>query len=300
MNEWIAFVKEHFYFPILDQIGGPSLGILITFLLVAESIWILRPRKISRWERIKTNFGVAISALLVLRIALIPFLVLTAQWAYTQGWGLLNWLHLPHLLEFVTGFLLLDYGIYFWHVLNHRIPFLWRFHNVHHIDLDLDVTTAFRFHFGEILLSCFFRGLMILLLGAPVVLVLVYEVVFELATNFHHSNWKLPYGLEKTLARFIVTPRMHGIHHSIVERETNSNYSSVLNLWDRMHRSIKLNIPQEKIDIGVPAYRDPNEQTVFKLLWMPFQKQRSWKLPDGTAPEREKDLPEKREGKLVR
>lgn len=289
MDELINFVKQYFYFEFFDKLGVPVLFVFTLCLFVAETVRQLRKRKVSRWQRIKTNAGIAATALFALRVGLIPALVLVAKWTESTGVGLLNWVELPQWLVYVLGFVLLDYGNYLWHVLNHKWAFLWRFHNVHHIDMDLDVTTALRFHFGEVLLSAFFRGFIILAIGAPYLLVLVYEIFFEAATNFHHTNWRLPFKLEKLLNRFIVTPRMHGIHHSIVQRETNSNYSIVFNCWDRLHRTIRLNIPQDEINFGVPSYRDPKEQTVRNLLIMPFRKQRPWQLPDGQIPERKTD-----------
>lgn len=289
MDKLINFFEQYFYFEILDQWGSPLLMVLFVFLLIAETRRRLRKRKTSRWDRIKTNIGVAVTAMMALRLALIPALVLFAKWAEDDGFGMLNWMEMPAWITYVSGFLLLDYGNYLWHVLNHQFNFLWRFHNVHHIDLDLDVTTAVRFHFGEVLFSVIFRGLMILLIGPPFMLVLVYEIVFEGANLFHHSNWRLPYKLEKALSWFIVTPRMHGVHHSIVKRETDSNYSVVFNCWDRLHRTIRLNIPQQQINIGVPSYRNPEEQSTIKLLLMPFRKPRPWQLPDGSIPDRKSD-----------
>lgn len=289
MDEVVNFLMQHFYFEVFDKWGVPILIVFTLFLFIAETVRQLRKRKISRWKRIKMNAGVAVTAFFTLRVALIPALVLVAKWAEAVGVGLLNWIELPQWLVYLLGFGLLDYGNYLWHVLNHKLAFLWRFHNVHHTDLDLDVTTAVRFHFGEVLLSAFFRGLIIMAIGAPYLLILAYEIFFEAATNFHHTNWRLPFKLEKVLNWVIVTPRMHGIHHSIVQRETNSNYSIVFNCWDRLHRTIRLNIRQNEIDIGVPSYRDPKEQTIKNLLIMPFRKQRPWQLPGGQIPERTTD-----------
>lgn len=289
MDELINFFEQYFYFEMLDQWGAPLLVAFFIFLLIAETRRRLRKRKTDRWNRIKTNIGVAVTAMMALRLALIPALVLFAKWAEEEGIGLLNWLQMPGWITYVVGFLLLDYGNYLWHVLNHRFNFLWRFHNVHHIDLDLDVTTAVRFHFGEVLLSVIFRGLVILLIGPPFILVLVYEIIFEGANLFHHSNWRLPYRVEKALSWLIVTPRMHGVHHSIVKRETDSNYSVIFNCWDRLHRTIRLNIPQQQINIGVPSYRNPEEQNIKNLILMPFRKPRPWHLPDGRVPERKSD-----------
>ena len=174
---------------------------------------------------------------------------------------------------------------------NHRVPFFWRFHNVHHTDLELDVTTAARFHFGEILFSIPFRLLLVVLLGIPPLVYLVFEIVFESASVFHHSNWRLSLGLERILNHVIVTPRMHGIHHSIVERETDSNWGTIFCWWDKIHRSLRRDIPQAEITIGVAAFRDEEELTVGKLLTLPFKEQRPWRLPSGEVPEREPQRP---------
>lgn len=274
------------FFPIFDQIGAPLLAAFFLFLFGAETVRRLRKRRILRWTRIKRNLGVASIAFLALRLVQIPIFVFLAKWAESIQIGLGNWLSWSAWIEYPLAFLILDYGSYTWHRLNHHFSFLWRFHNVHHVDLDLDVTTALRFHAGEILIGIFYRGLFVVLAGPPYLLVLIYEIIFEAATNFHHSNWKLPYKLEKWLSYTIVTPRMHGIHHSIVQRETDSNYSVIFSFWDRLHHTIRLNIPQDEINIGVPSYRDFEEQTIGKLLILPFQQQRPWQLPNGSVPER--------------
>lgn len=252
-----------------------------------ETVRQLRKRRVSRWTRIRRNIGVASVALPALRLVQIPLFVALAKWAEEVQFGVLHWVSWPAWIAYPLAFLILDYGSYTWHWLNHRFPFLWRFHNVHHIDPDLDVTTAFRFHAGEILIGVIYRGAFVLLAGPPYLLVLIYEIIFEAATNFHHTNWRLPYSFEKWLSYLIVTPRMHGIHHSIVKKETDSNYSVIFSFWDRLHHTIRLNIHQDEIDTGVPSYRDPDEQTVGKLLTLPMKKQRPWQLPDGTVPERQ-------------
>ena len=161
-------------------------------------------------------------------------------------------------------------------MLNHKISLLWRFHLVHHSDPDLDVTTAIRFHFGEMIGSVLYRGSFVLLSGASAMNVLIYEILFEGATQFHHSNWKLPYKLEKALSTIIVTPRMHGIHHSMVRQETDSNYSVIFSFWDRLHQTMRLNVAQDIIVTGVPSYSNPDELTVGYLLKLPFTKIRKW------------------------
>jgi sterol desaturase/sphingolipid hydroxylase (fatty acid hydroxylase superfamily) len=271
---------------IMDRIGFLVLGTGFLALFLLESKFQLRKRVQSRVARILTNSLVGICSYALLRFAFLPAVVWLAY--HNQHWHIgLNYLYaLPAPLEFAIGFMVLDYFNYVWHILLHKLPFLWRFHYVHHSDLDLDVTTAIRFHFGELITSIVFRGAVVVLTGATPLLVLVYEIAFELATNFHHSNWKLPYAVEKKLNWLVVTPRMHGIHHSIVRRETDSNYAVIFSCWDRLHQTLRLNVFQEEITIGVPAHRDAKELTPWILLKMPFTKIHPWKLPNGHEPKR--------------
>ncbi|AKD05543.1 sterol desaturase family protein [Pontibacter korlensis] len=280
------------FFPKFDKVGVPLLGVAAAALLILEAKRQLRRRTRPKVERLLENGSLAATALPALRLLLLPALYGTARWSVRNHFGLLPRLTLPRWAQHMFGFVLLDYGNYLWHMLMHKSSILWRFHNVHHIDLDLDVSTAWRFHVGENFASVPFRGGVVALLGVPAPLVLFYEVIFEGCTAFHHSNLRLPYKLEKQLCKLIVTPRMHGIHHSIVQRETNSNYSVIFSWWDRLHQTLRLNVPQQEITIGVPAYQDPSEQTLSYLLRLPFQKQRAWQLPDGTVPEREELLPQ--------
>lgn len=277
------------FHPILDVYAAPVLLALFGFLLFAEYRWSLRRWVQGFFRRLLTNIGVAVPTFLVMRLALIPALVAAGYWAQQNEFGLLYLLRLPQggWLHAALAFLLLDYSLYLWHVLSHKVPLLWRFHNVHHTDLDLGVSTAIRFHFGEMFLSGIFRAIAVLLIGAGPVVVLVYEVVFEASVAFHHSNWRLPFWLERPLSWIFVTPRMHGIHHSVVHRETDSNWSNLFNIWDRAHRTIRLDIPQDQITVGVPGYREGHDLSVIGLLTMPFRRQREyWRLPDGTSPDR--------------
>ncbi|HJZ12934.1 MAG TPA: sterol desaturase family protein, partial [Acidobacteriota bacterium] len=224
---------------------------------------------------------------ILLRLAILPAGLFVAGWSAQSGFGLLHWIRLPAWMEMIAGFLLLDLTFYYWHIMNHKLALFWRFHNVHHIDLDLDVSTAFRFHFMEMVFSIGFRSLQVAFLGVTPLLFLVFEGIFQAATEFHHSNWRLPFQMERLLVRIIVTPRMHGIHHSIVQNETDSNFSTIFSFWDRLHRTIRLNIPQQEITIGVPAYLDPSYQRLIVLLWLPFRKQKEyWLRDDGTRPAR--------------
>jgi sterol desaturase/sphingolipid hydroxylase (fatty acid hydroxylase superfamily) len=159
---------------------------------------------------------------------------------------------------------------------------------VHHSDPDLDVTTALRFHVCELGFSAGFRALQIAIIGPSVAAYVAYEAVFQAGVLFQHSNLRLPPTVERALTLVMVTPRMHGIHHSEVERETDSNFSSVLSVWDRLHRSLRLHVPQQTVAIGVPAYRQMGDNGIGALLRAPFRKQPDhWRRPDGTVPTRD-------------
>lgn len=274
------------FYPILD-FAGPILMALFILLLILENRQPLRRWVQGLFRRVLTNVGLAVPTFVVLRLAMIPALVLAAYWAEQNQFGLLYLSPLPAWLQGLLAFLLLDYLLYVWHWLTHQIPFLWRFHNVHHTDLDLGVSTALRFHFGEMFFSAIYRAAGVALIGATVEVVLIYEVLFEASVAFHHSNWRLPFRLERRLNWIIVTPRMHGIHHSIVRRETNSNYSNIFNLWDRIHATLRLNVRQDEITVGVPGYHDGHDLSLFGLLALPFRKQKEyWRTAGGNVPDR--------------
>ena len=238
--------------------------------------WIpLRVNGQSLWRRLLVNLVVSAIALGIGVVLIRPSVGYFLERPADQV-GLLNWFTLPQPIEIVIGFMLMDLAFYYWHLANHRISFLWRFHNVHHIDPDLDVSTAFRFHFGEMVFSVGFRVAQVAVIGLSPLTYLVYEFVFQANTLFHHSNVRLPIRMERLLNRVLVTPRMHGIHHSRVKAEVNSNFSVVLPWWDLMHRTLRLNVPQSQIVIGVPAYSKPEDNHLWNVLLMPFRKQRDY------------------------
>src|SRR5262245_26300009 len=181
----------------------------------------------------------------------------------------------PRWVETLVAIVLLDYTLWWWHWANHRVPFFWRFHLVHHVDRDLDTTTALRFHFGELLLSIPVRAAQMILIGVDPQTLWLWQTILFGSILFHHANLRLPPGLERVLVRFVVTPRMHGIHHSTRLEETNSNYSSLVTVWDVLHRTLRLDVPQDRVVIGVPAYDDPAAVTIGKILLLPFRSQRN-------------------------
>ena len=275
--------------PILDQYAPWVLGGLALVLLILELYIPLRKRKQEKWDRWRQNISLSLIGLPAARLLLLPITFMWAGFVTQEGFGLINWLPAPGWSQLVLGMLALDYGIYVWHRLNHVFPFLWRFHNVHHVDRDMDLSTGIRFHIGELVMSIPFRFVVIGFFGVGPVAILVYEIIFEAATLFHHSNWRLPRGVERLLAFFIITPRQHGIHHSKVKEESDSNYGTVLNWWDKLHRSSRMNIPQDKVEIGIPGYEQDHDHSVLQLLKMPFQKPRPWQKTNGEVPRRAAD-----------
>lgn len=261
---------------IFDGYGAPVLTALFLLLFLLESKFGLRKRVQGRWKRVVINSIVSLPAFALLRLAFIPAVVWLAAKNGSLHFGINYWYTAPAWIKGAVAFLLLDYSNYLWHILLHRLPLLWRFHLVHHTDLDLDLTTAFRFHFGEFVGSLVFRGAAVFLTGASPLLVLVYEIAFEAATQFHHSNLHLPLRFEKALNKAFVTPRMHGIHHSMVHAETDSNYAVIFSFWDRLHKTLRLNLRQTEIVTGVPSYSNEKELTVGYLLKLPFGKIRKW------------------------
>ncbi|MEO6914619.1 MAG: sterol desaturase family protein [Chitinophagaceae bacterium] len=269
---------------VFDFKSVPVLTAVFVILFIAEGRRPLRKRKRSRAARIVTNTIFSIPAFTLLRLVLLPVMVLLARKNKQLRIGLNYGYSAPPLIKSLLAFLLLDYSNYAWHILNHRLPQLWRFHLVHHSDEDLDITTAFRFHSGEMVGSIFYRGACVFLSGASPLTVLLYETAFEAATQFHHSNWKLPLKIERGLNKFMVTPRMHGIHHSDIQEQTDSNYSVIFSFWDRMHHTSKLNVGQEMITIGSPFHAH-RQFTVAQLLTMPFGAEASIKKGKHTRPQ---------------
>jgi sterol desaturase/sphingolipid hydroxylase (fatty acid hydroxylase superfamily) len=259
----------------------------------AALIWLERSRPLRRravepkTRRDARNLAVAGLSAAAIQIAERPVTGPLTELVERRRWGLLKRLSLPVWLEVPLAVALLDYTLYVWHVLVHEVPFLWRFHQPHHVDLDMDASTALRFHFAEMVVSVPWRAAQILVIGVSPYSLSVWQTDTLVEILFHHSNVELPVEIERWLCRLIVTPRMHGIHHSIVPEEQNANWSSGLTLWDWLHGTLRLNVPQEEIVGGVLAYRKPEEVTLPHVPAMPFEEQRdTWRLPGDGTPHR--------------
>jgi sterol desaturase/sphingolipid hydroxylase (fatty acid hydroxylase superfamily) len=269
-------------------------------LFVVEKYLPLRKRRASLLGRLIVNLTISGLVFAIAMVVVKPATMQALNWAWQRPFGLVHVVSMPFWAQAIVGFLVLDLSFYYWHILNHQVPLLWRFHNVHHIDPDLDVSTGFRFHFGEVLFSTLFRAVQVSLIGMSFGTFVAYELFFQANTLFHHSNVRLPIRLERLLNTVLVTPRMHGIHHSQVRGETNSNYGVVFCWWDRLHRTLGLNVPQERIDIGIAGYSGPEDNRLWQTLAAPFRKQRDyWRRFDGTVPERDAALLEHKRGRLA-
>ena len=275
------------FIPTLKTVIAGVVAAVFVTLSLLETKFSLRQAKCSKAKRFVINAGISAIALATGAYIVAPIAVGLVARSSEKHFGLLQIIPLPSAVEFVLGFLLLDLTFYYWHRANHAFPFFWRFHNVHHVDPDLDVSTSFRFHFGEVFFSLGFKALQIYLLGISVLTYLIYELAFQCATLFHHSNVRLPIKIERALNSIIVTPRMHGIHHSIVKDDSNSNYSVIFKWWDLMHGTLRLNVKQSDVVIGVPAYLEPQDNGLLNLVSLPFRKQRYyWRLSNGQEPVR--------------
>ena len=278
--------------------GAVVLG-TFAVLLWAETRRPLRRQEHDKARRDLRNLAVAGLSAATLQALEKPVVDPLSRMVQRKRWGLLKQLRLRPWAETALAVLLMDYTLYLWHVLTHRVPALWRIHVVHHADLDMDASTALRFHFAEMAVSVPYRAAQVALLGVAPRPLSIWQTFLFACILFHHSNLRLPLWLERRLVRVVVTPRMHGIHHSIVEEEVNSNWSSGLTIWDRLHGTLRLDVPQSEIEIGVAAYRDPAQVTLPKLVEMPFVAQPpTLLLPNGEKPVRRRstrDRPRRRE-----
>jgi sterol desaturase/sphingolipid hydroxylase (fatty acid hydroxylase superfamily) len=265
-------------------------GLLFVALLVLERRWPLRAGLHSLVPEILVNLALSALAYGTAAALVRPAVGAAMGWTGERRFGLVHLLPLPAPARVALALLAMDLAFYYWHRLTHQVPALWRLHNVHHTDPVLGVSTSFRFHFGEVALSAVFRTAQVTLIGIGPVAYALYELAFQCNTLFHHSNLRLPIRFERLLNRVLVTPRMHGIHHSQVREENRSNFSVVFPWWDRLHGTLLLNVPQARITIGIAGYSRPADNAFRALVAMPFRRQRDyWSGPDGAVPARGAD-----------
>lgn len=246
---------------------------MFAVLYLLEGLFPLIPFAQGRGRHDLRNLAVGL-------INTLPFLAglgtLTATVALVverAGWGLLGAVTWPGWAETVVGLVLLDLWMYLWHVANHQVPLLWRFHRMHHSDNRMDASSALRFHLGEVLLSVVLRLGVIAAVGLNVGHVVLYEMVLLPVILLHHSNLALPRPVESVLRWVIVTPDIHHVHHSRVPVETDSNYASVLSCWDRLFRTFRMQTP-DKLSYGLEGWDASERQSLRGLLLTPFRARR--------------------------
>lgn len=252
------------------------LGVFLAILL-SIMIWELKyPRRIAmvpRGRRWTSNIGISV----LNRVALLIFPVLGVTVAAASGawgWGLFNWASTPHWFAIVASVVLLDLAIYFQHRLFHAVPWFWRLHRMHHADVEFDVTTGVRFHPFEAMVSMLIKLAVVACLGAPVLAVLIFEIVLSSTSLFNHSNINLPIRIDGILRKLVVTPDMHRVHHSTNRHELNRNFGFSLSWWDHLFQTYK-DQPAEGHDnmtIGLDVFRSPIDLRLDNMLVQPFVK----------------------------
>jgi sterol desaturase/sphingolipid hydroxylase (fatty acid hydroxylase superfamily) len=250
-----------------------AFGGVFTAMALWEFVGPRRAQAIGRGRRWPNNLGVVVIDTLLVRVIFPTTAVGLALIVETRGLGFFNVVAVPAWLGLVASVILLDLAIYFQHVLFHAVPVLWRLHRMHHADLEFDVTTGLRFHPIEILLSMVIKLTVVAALGTPAAAVLIFEVLLNATSMFNHSNVRIPDSLDHILRWFVVTPDMHRVHHSILSRETNSNFGFNLPWWDRLFGTYKAQpaAGHEGMTIGIEQFRDPRELGLDRMLLQPFR-----------------------------
>jgi sterol desaturase/sphingolipid hydroxylase (fatty acid hydroxylase superfamily) len=245
-------------------LGKGAIGFaVLVVVMIAERVF---PAVALREEmaRLGRNFGLATLNLILSPLIVVPVSALAAHWAFS--WRPLWW---SGGVGLVLDLLLLDCWIYGWHRLNHIMPLLWRFHEVHHLDEHLDATSALRFHFGEVLLSALVRASVIFLFAIPLSSVVVFEILLLAFTIFHHSNLRMPAAVDRALSIFVVTPSLHWVHHHARRADTDSNYATLLSFWDLLFASRSATKRFQAMKIGVEGISDI---PLFRLIVRPFRR----------------------------
>jgi sterol desaturase/sphingolipid hydroxylase (fatty acid hydroxylase superfamily) len=246
-------------------------------VFAAMAVWELvaprRTQELERRARWPGNLGIVVLDTLLVRLIFPLGAVALALTAEAHGWGILHAFNIPVWVAIPASVILLDLAIYLQHVLFHAVPALWRLHRMHHADLAFDVTTGVRFHPIEILLSMVIKLGVVMVLGAPAVAVLIFEVLLNATSMFNHGNVALSEKIDRVLRWLVVTPEMHRVHHSIKARETNSNFGFNLPWWDRLFGTYRAQPEAGHLGmtIGIAQFRDPAEQRLDRMLTQPFR-----------------------------
>ena len=251
-----------------------AFSVVFTLMAAWEVRAPRRPLALGRAVRWPGNLGIVAVDALIVRILLPTSAVAVALLAEARGWGLFHAWSTPAWVALPLAVIILDLAIYLQHVLFHALPTLWRLHRMHHADLDFDVTTGGRFHPVEIVLSMMIKMAVVAVLGASAVAVLLFEILLNATAMFNHSNVRLSQRVDRVLRWLVVTPDMHRVHHSVVMKETNSNFGFNLPWWDRLFGTYRDQpaAGHDGMSIGVEDLRDPAEQRLDRMLMQPFRR----------------------------
>ncbi len=251
------------------------LGVFVSVFALMAFWEVFAPRRqpvIPRSRRWPSNIGIVVLNTVLLRLLLPVTAVGVAMLAQQYQWGVLHHVTLPGWAQVAVAFVLLDLAIYLQHRLFHIVPMFWRLHRMHHADTEFDLTNGLRFHPLEIGLSMLLKFAAIMLIGAPALAVLVFEVVLNATSIFNHANARLPLSLDRRLRWILVTPDMHRVHHSVHRQETDSNFGFNLPWWDRLFRTYRAQ-PQDghiAMQIGLHEFRNPKWLRLDRLLSQPW------------------------------
>jgi sterol desaturase/sphingolipid hydroxylase (fatty acid hydroxylase superfamily) len=259
---------------ILNQWNVRLYCFFAVFVLMAfwEQKASRRKEKIPRVLRWPNNLGLGFLNHIFIRVLFPGAALWTANLALQKGFGLFHWVEVPPTFSICLTVVLLDWVLYYQHRAFHAIPLLWKMHRMHHTDLEVDVTTGARFHTFETIVSLIIRSVAILVLGAPLAGVLLFELILNAAILINHSNIRIPALLEKWLRLVLVTPDMHRIHHSTIPTETNSNFGFIFSFWDRLLGTYRPQPQdgQEKMKLGLEFLHDSKYLALWELLKIPF------------------------------
>ncbi|CTQ60792.1 sterol desaturase family protein [Roseibium album] len=285
----------------INQLRMACFGGIFLVMALLEAGLPRRQMENGRLKRWPTNWGLILLDSILVRLIFPIGGVGLALLAQENGWGLFGLLGWTGLLAGIVTFLVLDLAVWAQHVASHKVPLFWRIHRVHHADSEVDATTALRFHPIEILLSFVWKGLVIVALGGPVEAVLAFEIVLNASAVFGHANIRIPKGFDWLLRLLIVTPDMHRIHHSVIRRETDSNYGFYLSIWDRLFGTY-VEEPEkghQAMEIGLGPSLTPNAHKLPFSLVIPFLENRRIKEDEGDKAESADKASVKTEGKIT-
>tara|TARA_R110000850_G_scaffold35348_1_gene94314 strand:+ start:39 stop:884 length:846 start_codon:yes stop_codon:yes gene_type:complete len=246
---------------------------VLSLMALWEILATRRPQTLKRLARWPGNLGIVVLDTLAVRLLFPLAAVGAAIYASEHGWGLLNLVSMPGWVTVVLAILVLDLAIYFQHRIFHAVPWLWRLHRMHHADLEFDVTTGLRFHPFEILLSMAIKMAVVVVIGAPALAVVVFEVLLNATSLFNHGNVRLPQRVDRWLRLLLVTPDMHRVHHSAIQRETDSNFGFSVPWWDRLFGTYRAQPEKGHLGmmIGIEDFRSEHDLRLDQLLIQPFR-----------------------------